>query len=66
MRTDFSSASLLTNMAIYMVQCSTKEHLDSIKHWPDAPDEMDFIYCFQAPICEEGITDREIQGTIFT
>ncbi|KAL9075275.1 MAG: hypothetical protein Q9161_001652 [Pseudevernia consocians] len=36
-----------------------KEHLDSIKRWPDAPEEKDFIYWFYAHIYREHITDRE-------
>lgn len=61
-RTELSTASLLTNTAIELIQRSTKEHLDSIKRWPDAPEEKDFIYWFYAHICKEDITDRERPG----
>ena len=43
-RTELPTATLLTNMAIELIQRSPKEHLDSIKRWPDAPEEKDFIY----------------------
>ena len=59
---DLSTASLLTNTAIELIQRSTKDHLDSIKRWPDAPEENDSIYWLYAHICKEDITDREKPG----
>lgn len=60
--TELSAVSLLTNTASELIQRSTREYLDSIKRWPDAADEKDFIYCFHAHICKEGITGREKPG----
>lgn len=61
-RTELSTASLLTNTAIEIIQRSTKEHLDSIKRWSDAPEEKDFIFWFYTHICKEAITDGEKPG----
>ena len=61
-RTELSTASLLTNTAIEMIQRSTREHLDSIKRWPDAPAEKDFISWFFAHTSKEAITGGEKPG----
>lgn len=50
-RIKISTASLLTKTAIELIQRSTKEHLDLIKRWPDAPEEEDFISWFYKHIC---------------
>lgn len=60
--TELSAVSLLTNTASELIQRSTRECLDSIKRWPDAAEEKDFIYYFHAHICKEGITGREKPG----
>ena len=41
--TELTTASLLSNTAIEMIQRSTVEHLDLIKRWPDAPPESNLI-----------------------
>lgn len=61
-RTELSTASLLTNTAVELIQRNTEEHLDSIKRWPDAPEGKDFIYWLYAHMCREHITDREKLG----
>lgn len=61
-RTELSNASLLTNTATEIIRRSTKEHLDSIKRWSDAPKEKDFIARFFANTCKEAITGGEKPG----
>lgn len=59
-RMKLPTASLLANTAVRLMQRSTKEHLDSIKRWPDATEEKDLIYWLYRHVYSESI------GVMFT
>lgn len=64
-RSSLTTASIVTNTAIELLQRSCEEHLNLIKEWPDAPAENDLIYWTYLHLCPDNVLESKDPGTWF-